>query len=252
MADTALDQLIKIGQSSGGRNPSQESEYQRLLSAGERPSTGITGDSGGMAGDVVGQARNINQYLVEQNKPVVAAYEASKTPLQERYKGLLESIQSGQKTAENRQTVSTQSELGRRGIFTESGVGQQEMVNALNPITSQYTGMLKDVGSQQNIDIANIDKAIASLMAGNPESALSTASGLAQMQESARQFQQGQESTQRQRDVENALAQLKLTLGGDKYMTLGEGQTLFDPATGKPVYTAPKTYKSDSSDPLGL
>lgn len=70
--------------------------------------------------------------------------EAKAKPLQDRYNNLLAEIKGNQQTAENRQTLTTNNELGKRGILGSSGVAQQEITNAVNPITQQYTGLYKD------------------------------------------------------------------------------------------------------------
>lgn len=180
---------------------------------------------------VTQSAQQLNDFYKQQNQPVIQSYEASKAPLQQRYKDLLDSIKGNQQVAENRTTLATNNELGRRGISNKSGIYEQEMAQSLNPITQQYTGMLKDTTNQQNIDLAAIDKAIAQLNAGNPESSVSTALGLNNAQQSANQFAQQlalqqdaqrfnqdqamkQENRQSQSDsINNALAQLQLQFG---------------------------------------
>ena len=205
-------------------------------------SSGSGSTSGLNTSSILDQAKQVNQFYKEQNQPVIAATEATKAPLAKRYSDLLASIKGNQQVAENRQTLTTNNELGKRGITGSSGVAQQEITNAVNPITQQYTGMAKDTTNQQNMDMANIDAAIAKLQAGNPESSVSTASGIQNAITQANQFQQTLEATQKQRDIENAIAKLKSESGGNQYMTVGEGSTVFDPVTGRPLYTAPKTY----------
>ena len=84
--------------------------------------------------------------------------QAEQTPLASRYDNLINQIKGNQTTAENRQSVTTSNELGRRGILGDTGLGQQEMTNALNPITSEYTGMIQDTGYAKETalrDLAN-------------------------------------------------------------------------------------------------
>ncbi|OGE67082.1 hypothetical protein A3H85_00685 [Candidatus Daviesbacteria bacterium RIFCSPLOWO2_02_FULL_40_8] len=64
--------------------------------------------------------------------------EGQRKPLQERYANILNTLKSNQTTAENRQTIATANELGRRGIVG-GGLYEQEFANALNPITQQYS-----------------------------------------------------------------------------------------------------------------
>lgn len=89
--------------------------------------------------------------------------QAERAPLEERYANLLNQIKGNQTTAENRQTVATKQELARRGI--QGGLMyDQELVNALNPITQQFTGLYTDTGLSQEQairqlvnDIQNVD-----------------------------------------------------------------------------------------------
>jgi hypothetical protein len=166
---------------------------------------------------IIKNAQALNDFYVKQNQPVIAATEATKAPLIQRYNDLIASIKGNQTTAENRQTLTTNNELGRRGITGSSGLAQQEITNAVNPITQQYTGLIKDTTGTENLDIANIDKAIASLAAGNPESSVSTSTGLANAAQSASQFQQSLAAQQQQNAIANALAQSQFNLTKDKY-----------------------------------
>lgn len=188
-------------------------------------------------------AKQVQSFYQEQNKPVIASYEASKTPLKQRYDDLIASIKGNQQIAENRQTVTTANEFGKRGLSNTSGIAQQEMTNALNPITQQYTGMIKDTTNQENIDMSAIDKVIAQLQAGNPESAVSAGMGLYNTGQTLDLQKQQLAETQKQNAINNAIAQIQ-----KQYLTLGEGQTVYDPNTGKAMYTAPKTYKDVQSN----
>ena len=85
-----------------------------------------------------------------------AVFGAAKTALTDRYNNLIAQIQGNQTTATNRQTVTTNNELGKRGILSSSGVAQQEMTNALQPVTSEYTGLMNTATGAYNTDIANL------------------------------------------------------------------------------------------------
>lgn len=116
----------------------------------------------------------LRQQLSQQqniNKPAISSLEASRTPLQQRYDNLITSIKGNQTTAENRQTVTTQNELGQRGLLPSSTLAQQELTNALNPITQQYTGLLGEAEAGRGSELANIDKAIAALRSGGDQEA---------------------------------------------------------------------------------
>lgn len=193
---------------------------------------GVSGasNSGGFnPQDIIKSAQQIQDFYKQQNQPVIAATEASKVPLKQRYDDLLNSIKGNQTTSENRQILTTNNELGRRGITGSSGLGQQEITSAVNPITQQYTGLIKDTTGQENIDIANIDKAIASLQAGNPESAISTSTGLASAATTASQRQAEIDAAAKQQAIDNAL---KLSSAKSRYISVGSGG-LLDTETGQ-------------------
>jgi hypothetical protein len=119
-------------------------------------------------------ARKIQEQALQAVQPAVQSYqaqlpevgkafdqsrqqmEAERDPLIERYQSLLDDIKGRQQTAENRQTVATSEELGKRGITGSSTLAQQEMANALNPITSEFTGMTRDVGLSREADLRNL------------------------------------------------------------------------------------------------
>lgn len=209
-------------------------------------SSGNTGASGLDTTSVLNSAKQVNQFYQDANKPVVASYEASKASLQQRYTDLLSSIKQNQGIAENRQTVTTNNELGKRGISGDSGVAQQEMTNALNPITSDYTQRATDTTNQENIDLSNIQNTIAQLQAGNPTAAVSTSTGIANSVLQNSQFQQTQAATQKQNDIENTLKQLQLSAGGNsdtRYVPIGNG--LYDVLTGNIIKSGSNTTTKD-------
>ena len=115
---------------------------------------------------------NLKASIPEQQ----TAYANERTRLQgkegtikDRYKNLIDSIKGNQVVAETRQTTTTNNELARRGITSDSGVYQQEMTDTLNPITQQYTGLAKDAAISQEEDLNDVSGRISSLT--NEESA---------------------------------------------------------------------------------
>jgi len=187
-------------------------------SQGSGGNSGGSGAGGFSTENIIKNAQALNDFYKKQNEPVVAATQATKAPLEQRYKDLLNSIKGNQQVAENRQTVTTNNEMGKRGITGSSGLFQQEMTNALNPITQQYTQLQKDTTNTQNMDIANIDKAIAQLQAGNPESSVSTSSSIANSQQQANQFQADLDARNKQNAITNALEQLQFNTGQQNYL----------------------------------
>lgn len=162
-------------------------------------------------------------------------------PLKARYDNLLAKIKGKETTATNRQTVATNNELAKRGILSSSGVAQQELANALNPITSEYATMATDAELGREADLralANqiaglttqetdatraIQNAIAQLQAGGNQSAIQNALGQYNVLESSRQF-----------DIGAALQQAQQALDERQYneVTLPQAQY----AINKPYY----------------
>lgn len=108
-------------------------------------------------------------------------------PLQDRYNNLISSLKGNQTTAENRQTVTTSGELGKRGLLPSSTLYQQELTNALNPITEQYTGLIKDTGLQQESDLRALQNQITNLFTGETDATRAVRNAIAQMQSGAGQ-----------------------------------------------------------------
>lgn len=216
-----------------------------------------------------------NLYATERGR-----LEGEKQPLEERYQTLLDEIKGRESTETNRQTLTTNNELAKRGISNDSGAYQQEMTNVLNPITSKYGNVikqtnldreagLKDISDaigaltgKESADLRSITQKIADLQSGAANQGVNDYLSLAQ-QAMQQDFQNRQlDETIRQNNIAEALRRLELDggsglSGANRYATLGEGQTLYDLLNGSPLYTAPKTYKSTSgalngNDPLNL
>lgn len=183
-------------------------------------------------------ARQIRDFNIQSNQPAIQAYEQSKNPLQDRYKGLLDQIKGNQQVAEQRQTLTTNNEMAKRGITNNSGVYQQQMTDALNPITRDYTNKYGETVANQNADVAAIDRAIAQLKTGSPAESIGAALNIGNAAQSANQFEQDLALRRAIAEMNNKAPQQ------EQYTTLGEGQTLFDLVGGRPLYTAPKSHKA--------
>lgn len=197
------------------------------------------GNSGANVSDPVEQARKLRDFNIESNKPAVAALEASKSPLQDRYKSLIDQIKGNQQVATNRQTVSTSNELGRRGI-QGGGLYDQTFTDALNPITQQYTGMQADAINGQNTDISNIDTKIASLLSGNPDSAVSGALQYTGLQQQAADRSSQIALQQKQMDQQSAesaaqrsLQEKQLSSSTQNSNLINVGGKLYNTQTGQ-------------------
>jgi len=142
----------------------QAAGYQKQGGGGDiRPYTGSYSQPGGYE-DVVAKQIALQQ---KANEPAVQALEASKAPLEQRYKDLIGQIKGNQQVAENRQTTVTNNELGKRGLNpnTDSNAAQ-DMTNALNPVTQQYTNMTQDATNNSASSMSNLALQIAQLKSG--------------------------------------------------------------------------------------
>lgn len=222
-APNVVNQTVQYGGATWKGNPG--TGWSLEGSGGDTPSSTTSPIN---TQSVLQNATQIQDFYKKQNEPVISATLATKAPLEQRYKDLLASIKGNQQIAENRQTVVTNNELGKRGITGSSTLAGQELTNALNPITSQYTGMYKDTANQENIDIANIDKAIASLMAGNPEGAISTSAGLVSSQASL-------DAAAKQAAIDNALKQTAANKIDTSIIEAGGRKLLINNQTGKTI-----------------
>lgn len=181
------------------------------------------GSSGGGAQSYIQDAINM---MKKANEPLVASYKEQipeiqtkfskqRESIKSRYDNLIASIKGNQTTAETRQTTTTNNELGRRGITMSSGVAQQEMTNALNPITQQYTGMVKEAtqaqGDEQQASmdaetegIRAINNLIAQLEAGATQSGISTGLNLFGMDQQAAESQRARDLQAKLAEADNA------------------------------------------------
>lgn len=253
MADSRLTELEKIKASTGGLNPVQNSEYEALRSqyqASQPQAAPVV--------DPIAQAQKFLEFQKTANQPVVQQLEASKAPLEQKYQDLVASIKGTGKVAQDRQTLATNNELGRRGILPTSGLYEQEQANAALPLQAQIASQLAQTGMAQNDDLTKLALQIAQLQAGNPSDAISGALNYGNQVQSANQFAQDLAYRQQQSQADNEYRSAALAAQNQPqspYVTLGEGSTLFDLLNGRALYTAPKQYKATGGgggDPLGL
>lgn len=237
------------------------------------PSTSSSSSSGGFSSNAIDLAKTLNQYNVDAAKPAIqslqasipeisskfsaqrTALEAEKTPLQDRYANLISTLKGNQTTEEQRQTLATSNNFSKRGIPLSSGVYEQSLTNAVNPITSKYSGLIKDTGLQQESDLRSISNlistltgqevdstravsnAIAQLQAGNPSSSLTSAIGLLSQQQQAEIAKQQLAQQQAQQAFDNKI----------KEATLANDTTKTKYDVGKPYYESMATGAGGSS-----
>jgi hypothetical protein len=142
--------------------------------------------------DPIYQAQKYLDFQKTANAPVVANLQTQQPGLQDKYTQLVNSIKGNQQLDTNRQTRATNNELGQRGILPTSGVYQQQMVDSLTPIDTQYAGLTANANAGSIADTQALALHIAQLQAGNPENAYasgvqgaSTAQGYQNLQNQA-------------------------------------------------------------------
>ncbi|MBU1092535.1 hypothetical protein KJ836_02620 [Patescibacteria group bacterium] len=176
--------------------------------------------------DTVSRAQNMYKEAakpaiesLEASKPEITSSISSKTKiLTEKYDNLIASITGNQAKAENKQTVVTAGELGKRGIDPTSTLYGQELTNAVNPITQDYTSLSKDatsnlqagiqdLGDLETTQLRNVSNAIAQLQYGASSDSISTAMQLYQQAQTNAQNANNAAEAKRQADIANALQQ---------------------------------------------
>lgn len=226
----------------------------------------------------------------EANKPAVASLQAQipeigqkyglarsqlqaqQPTLEQQYSNLLDEIKGKQTADVNAQTRITSGELGKRGIVGSSTLAGQEIQNAVQPINTQYAGLANKTGLERTRSLQDLQNSIANLTPQEIADQRAIANAVAQLQSggasqgisqglglySTNLAQSNADRTfaeqQKQNQIANALAELQAK-AKTSYQTIGEGGSIYDPATGRIIATAPKTYKdvrSSVNDPLGL
>lgn len=179
------------------------------------------------------------------------------------YDQLLSQITAQGTANEATQAKTTNAELAKRGITSDSTAAQNELAAALGTIKQTTNANLLSANSARssaintiaeaiaNIPIeqtsaqGSISSAIASLLANASSSASSGATSLYSQLLSSEKTP----SEQLYQELQNKLLQKQLDASGaTNYLTIGEGQAVYDPTTGQIVYKNPKTSTSSSVD----
>lgn len=249
----------------GGSNTEGYKSYKEGQQAGKyKDFNDYLSKSGGSTtggNDIIQNAIKLNQ---QANQPAVQSLEASipetsqrftqqreqlsaeRTPLETRYKNLLDSIKGNQKVAENRQTTTTANELARRGLSNTSGLFEQELTNAVNPITQQYSNQYTDVGLQGEGALRSLGNEISNTYTGETESLRAIRNAIAQLQSGAAstgitqgiqqtQFNQQQSAAQQAAARQAALDKAQQDFQKLVYETINLPESKY--ATGKPYYS---------------
>ena len=204
--------------------------------------------------DPIEQAKKIRAFNIESNQPYIQTLEASKTPLQSKYQDLINEITRKEGVESTQTNTAMSREYGKRGIPLSSGAFTQDLMEKQRPISEYYQGQRSQATTAAAQGEADINNLIGQLQSGDPASSIQAALQLSQLS------QQGY-----QNQIENALAlrrfqELEMPLGqaqianynqpseSDRYVSIGEGSSLFDTLLGKNLFTNPKTYKGTTGD----
>ena len=195
--------------------------------------------------------------------------EAEKDPLKERYANLLAQL-TGRETKETTaQGKYLSQEYGKRGIPLSSGAYQQDLTGKLGDISQFYATQGKDVGLAQEADLRDLSNQISNLTTQRVAAMRDIDNKIAELQAGAGNqavtdaLQSYREDLNRKfesrfDDLNRQILQKQASgTGEDRYLTLGEGQSIFDLQTLQSIFKNPKTYKAggggdSSNDPLGL
>lgn len=185
-----------------GKSLSNSKEYAKLYnqSKGLSSSGGSSSLSGGSSGDFGSILKQAQQLQSQANNPILKSYEQSipelrqsfatertrlegtKAPLKEKYSNLLNEIKGRQGTEEQSQTKVTNNELARRGILSQSGVGENEINSALSGVRQRYDPVVKEIGLEEAQGLSDIDSRISNLLSGETESVRNVRNAIAQLQ----------------------------------------------------------------------
>lgn len=263
MGDTEFQQLSKTD-----RNPVQESRYQELLKSG--------GGSAGGGNDIAANAAQMLKMYQEANKPAVESLQSSIPEIQnkyaqtgeyfqkqvgtldERYKNLLSSITGARDTSVQNVTTNTSQELGRRGISAESGLFGQTVNKMTQPVQQAFAGDVSNLGNSQQSALDSLMNLISGNTQNSVESQRAVQNAIAQLQSGAgassiqtalamQQQQQAQEQAAAKLASDEKIAALgKTGSSQSRYITLGDGATLYDTVEQKVVSENNKNFAGTS------
>ena len=188
-----------------------------------------------------------SQQAMKAVQPAINTLEGQKQPLKDRYSKVIEDIRAQRGLRTKQAEIASAREFGKRGIPLSSGTYDQYVQEQRLPVDVQFGGLETQAANEQTDKEMSIAQLISQLQGNAGLQGFSSG-------QQANQFAQTLAENMRQSKVQEELEKLKMGSGqGEQFATLGEGSTLFDLLNGKPVYTAPKTYKADGGgDSLNL
>jgi len=189
------------------------------------------------------------QFRKTANAPIAASMKAGIPTLQSRYKQILDDLTFRESEETQKVGQTSAREAGRRGIPLSSTYYSEGLQENLQPINRYYSGQRTNVGITEQEQIDEINNAIALLEAGNPSESIQSALSLFGGVQSglSNQFQQNYQNRSLEQAMKIAEMQNKPKTESP-YLTLGEGETLFDLNSLQSIFKAPKTYKGTSED----
>lgn len=132
--------------------------------------------------------QSLQAQIPEQQKAIEtrqSQLQAETTPLTERYNNLISTITNTGKRLEEQQTRITSGEMGKRGLLGSSTLAQQELQNAITPITEKYTGMATDAGLDRESALRDLASQITNLGLSGTEQQRAITNAIAQLQAGA-------------------------------------------------------------------
>lgn len=205
--------------------------------------------------DPIEQAKKIRQFNIESNQPYVQTLEASKTPLNQKYNDLITEITRKEGVESTQQNTALSREYGKRGIPLSSGAFSQDLTEKQRPISEFYTGQKSQATTAAAQGEADINNLIGQLQSGDPASSIQAALQLTELSQQGYQNQIQNALALRQFN-EISLPQSQAQIANynkeddpfSRYVTVDEGQSIFDLLGGGELFSKGKTYKGTDGD----
>lgn len=181
----------------------------------------------------------------------VGTLESGRDPLKQRYQDVIASIKGTAEQRRGEAATGASQEFARRGLLPSSGNFQQFLQQRQAPIDVAESSSLASTALSQTQEENAINSAIANIQQQTGLSGVQAALQVFQIGEQARQFgmtfEEGVRQFNESLQQEKELAQTE-TDPFAKYITVGEGQTLFDLETLQSLFKNPKTFEAGGGD----
>lgn len=286
MADTELQQLVKIGQS-GGRNPIQETRYQQLLKeqGGGTPSFNdpnlilqqqATNQANLIAKQKADQGAFLGRYTTDmeaartgisnelglpqlrQNTQAAGQYARDASRVMQDLPQALTATGRAASVNQNRLTRAIAQKSGEYQPTLETARRSFEDTNAAQTFgETQYTQRLQEASQPYQLEASMLSESLGREFSGYTtqmqnelnvtlqKMANGQALTMAELNR-ANELADAETNFEKQKELLKFEAELK-PKEQSKLMTLGQGQTVYDPITGRAMYTAPYKTGADAS-----